>query len=248
MRAAAGALLLEAVLGYAILTGLGVQAPARVREQMSAFRILPDAPPPPAKPPPPPPPSPSHAAEGVAAPPNLHATPTEIVQPPPKVPPMVPPPIAAAPIAGLGAAPSAGAAEVAGPGTGAGGQGSGTGSGRGGDGLGSGGDGNGGVASPARFLKGRIRDRDYPRELGDAGIGGTVGARFLVDARGQVSNCAVTRSSGNRELDRTTCELIEQRYRYKPARDAAGRPVPSIATDEHEWVSAPPPPESDPDD
>jgi protein TonB len=36
----------------------------------------------------------------------------------------------------------------------------------------------------------------------------------------------VIRSSGDADLDGTTCQLIERRYRYRPALDAEGRPVP----------------------
>ncbi|MEA3036208.1 MAG: periplasmic protein TonB [Sphingomonadales bacterium] len=245
VRAAAGALLLEALLGYGLIVGLGVRPPAPVRDQLKMFGILPDPPPPPPEPKAVPPPKPVPEPEGAASPPNLKAVPTEIVRPPPppvRLPP--PPPIAAAPVAGPGTAPSAGAALVAGPGTGAGGQGNGLGAGRGGAGGGSG----AGVATPARFIKGELRDKDYPRDLGELGIGGTVVTRFVVGTDGRVSGCTVTRSSGNAELDSQTCRLIEQRYRYKPARDSSGRPVASIDTDDHEWVSRPPVPVDDADD
>jgi len=242
VRAAVAALLLEAVLGYALIVGLGVHAPAPVHEGLNVLGLLPDPPPPPPKPRPKPPPVPIPKPEGAAAPPNLKATPTEIVRPPP--PPVVlppPPPIVAAPVAGTGAAPSAGAAPVPGPGTGAGGEGNGFAAGRGGGGSGS------GIAVPARFLKGELRNKDYPRALGDAGIGGVVTMRFTVGTDGRVYDCRVIGSSGNRELDETTCRLAEQRYRYRPARDASGRPVVSTDTDEHEWISREPVPDDGPD-
>ncbi|MFL6857393.1 MAG: energy transducer TonB [Allosphingosinicella sp.] len=241
VRAAAGTALLEAVLGYALIVGLGVPAPAPVREELKRFGMLAEPPPPPPKREVEPPPKPVPEPEGAASPPNLKAVPTEIVRPPPPVVrlPPPPPPVATAPVAGPGAASSAGAAETAGPGTGAGGQGNGFGAGRGGGGGGS------GVAAPARFLRGELRNRDYPRELGDRGVGGTVVARFVVEADGRVSHCRVIRSSGNAELDDITCEMIERRYRYAPARDADGRPIASVDTDEHEWVSRAPVPVDD---
>src|SRR3954466_11598708 len=157
VRAAAGTLLLEALLGYGLIIGLGVRPPAPVRDQLKQFGILPDPPPPPPKREPEPPPKPVPEPEGAASPPNLKAVPTEIVRPPPppvRLPP--PPPIAAAPVAGPGAASSAGAAQVAGPGTGAGGEGNGLGAGRGGGG---GGDRPG--RGPRRGRRGkRIRNRD----------------------------------------------------------------------------------------
>ncbi|WP_213980223.1 energy transducer TonB, partial [Sphingomonas sp. dw_22] len=117
----------------------------------------------------------------------------------------------------------------AGPGTGAGGQGTGTGSGGAGNG-----DGDGGT--PLEWVGGRIRDSDYPRPALRAGASGTVYLRFTVGVKGRVTDCTVTRSSGNADLDETTCRLIRQRFRYKPSRDANGRPYPDVVTGEHEWT------------
>ncbi|MCA1749419.1 MAG: energy transducer TonB, partial [Sphingomonadales bacterium] len=37
--------------------------------------------------------------------------------------------------------------------------------------------------------------------------------------------CVVVESSGNADLDSATCRMIRQRFRYAPARNAAGEPV-----------------------
>jgi protein TonB len=153
----------------------------------------------------------------------------------------VPPPIVAAPIAGLGSAASAGAAPVPGPGTGSGGAGNGTGSGSGGNGPG----GGGGGGSPPEWLKGRIRDRDYPRSASEAGIGGTAEVTFRVDPDGRARDCWISSTSGHRDLDVTTCRLIEERFRYRPARDRGGRPVSAWLVEIHEWVIDPVPPSDD---
>jgi protein TonB len=42
-------------------------------------------------------------------------------------------------------------------------------------------------------------------------------------------------TSGLPELDQIACRLIEQRFRYKPARDRAGRPVRSTIVETHSW-------------
>lgn len=115
---------------------------------------------------------------------------------------------------GDGAAAVGGAAD-AGRGTGAGGAGSGS----GGGGMGTGGEG-----SPARLVAGTIRDRDYPRAARRDRIQGVVTVRFTVGTDGRVSDCVVARSSGSALLDESTCRLIEARFRYAPARDAAGVP------------------------
>ena len=228
---AAAVAAIHVLIGYALLVGLGVSAlPVAVDQGLTLIDLRPDPPPPPEHPRP----TPAHRPrkQGAASPPNLRAQPTEIVAPPPEIPLDIPPPVVTAPIAGPGAAPSAGAAAVKGPGTGSGGEGHGTGSGAGGNGDG-GGDGDGGI--PLRWLSGRIKDSDYPRDVLKAGIGGTVHLRFTVGVKGRVTDCTVTRSSGSSELDDTTCRLIQQRFRYKPSRDASGRPVPDVVTGEHEW-------------
>jgi len=247
LTAGAGAVLLEAALGYALITGLHVVRGLPAPDALQVIGIVPTPPPPPPKPKPPPKPR-TRSPEGAASPPNLKATPTEIVRPPP--PPIVfppPPPIAAAPIAGIGAAPSAGAAPVPGPGTGAGGEGNGTGSGTGGNGTGAGG--GAGRGTPPRQIHGRIKDKDYPESAKAAGAQGVVWVRFTVMVDGRAANCRVLRSSGNAAIDETTCRLIQERFRYKPAKDERGRPVQADLVEKHEFImreSDAPPDEEDP--
>ena len=238
----------HALLGYALLTGLGFDVPAQVSERLKLFDAVEEPPPPPATPPPPEKktsksPKPKDP-EGAASPANLKNTPSEIVAPPPEIRLEVPPPVIAAPVAGQGAAPAAGAAPVPGPGTGSGGIGTGLGSGNQGTGTGGGG-GGGGRATAARWLRGSITDRDYPDAEFERRIGGTVFLRFIVDPTGRVSECTVTRSSGSRALDATTCRLILRRFRYRPARDAEGNPIAAVVRGEHQWEVGPEPPPID---
>ncbi len=243
VRSAIVVALFHAALGYALIVGLGVDVARIADERLKMFDIT-QAPPPPPLPEPIPPPQKSKekaerikpapkGEEGAAAPPNLKSSPTQIVAPERAIELPVPTPVVAAPIAGPGAQASAGAAPVPGPGTGAGGQGNGLGSGRGGNGTGGGG--GGGVATGPRQIAGRIYDRDIPCRNPDTCRGGTVGLRFVVAPSGRVSSCTVTRSSGERELDTGTCRLIQQRFRYRPARDEWGRPVPFTISGSHEW-------------
>jgi protein TonB len=234
---AIAAIAVQAALLYALVVGLAVQFRAPADTSIALFGIAADPPPPPlvkivperVR---------SKRPEGAAAPPNLRSRATEIAAPPPIVPLDLPPPVIAAPIPAIGADASSGAATIAGPGTGSGGIGNGTGSGGSGDG-----DGGGGAdETPPRHLKGRLKDSDYPRGLGDEGISGTVGVRYVVAVNGRVTDCDVTRSSGNADLDATTCRLIEQRFRYAPSRDARGRPVPSVIVENHSWIIEEEPP------
>lgn len=130
---------------------------------------------------------------------------------------------------------SSGAAPVEGTGTGAGGRGSGFGSGSGGDGNGGGGNGGGG-GSDAVQIGGRITGRDYPPGPLRAQIEGRVTIHYVITLRGRVADCRIVRSSGNVELDATTCRLVTQRFRFRPARDASGRKVADELTEDHTWI------------
>ena len=70
---------------------------------------------------------------------------------------------------------------------------------------------------------------------------------FRIDVDGEVSGCRVTRSSGDEALDAVTCRLIERRFRYQPATDASGAPVPATVATNFTWTLRPPedePPET----
>jgi len=162
--------------------------------------------------------APREKASGKASAANKRAKAAAIAAPPPRLPPIVPP-VASALRPGAGNDVSTGATRNPGPGSGAGGR---------GDGIGAGGTGNGtGTGSKAVWRSGAIRDRDYPREASRAKAGGEVEVRFVIEANGRVSGCRVMRSSGDASLDQTTCALIEDRFRFKPATNAAGEPVAS---------------------
>jgi protein TonB len=243
-KAAIPTLAVHALLALAFLSSLDVEPLALQRSVMALIDLAPPPPPPQVKA------RPqarerSRRPEGAASPPNLESRRTEIVAPP--VLPLIPPPVVTAPVADVGADPSAGSADVPGPGTGSGGEGNGTGSGRWGGGPGGGGDGDGGGGySPPRRIRGSIGDRDYPPGAGEAGVGGTVSVIYAVETDGRATNCRITRSSGSDELDETTCRLIEQRFRFRPSRDRAGRPVRSRIVQDHYWETQDEEPEPEP--
>jgi protein TonB len=232
MKSAAGVAAFHALLGYALLTGLGFKLPQEVTEKLEVFDVVEPPPPPkeksiPAK-------VRVEAPEGAASPPSKKANPTPIVAPPPKIRLPIPPPVVSVPEptpVPLGLDPNAGVALVDGPGTGTGGEGVGTGAGGWGNGTG-----GGGGAMRARLIRGRIDNRDYPWGAVRDGASGTVYLRFVVSPRGDVNQCSVTRSSGHPALDATTCRLIIRRFRYRPARDRFGRPVAETVLGNHEWV------------
>jgi len=245
VRSAVAAALLQGLLAYGLIVGLaGGPIRSGMREQLTVFGVLPPPPPPPEVRPPPrrivPPPRPAERQAGGGSAPNIRSTPTEIQAPPPLLP--RPTPVVATPAPAQGTDPTAGLAPVRGPGNGAGGFGNGTGGGIG-NGAGPGEGGGAGGGTPPRRLSGRLRDSDYPRGLGEAGIEGTVSVEYRVELDGRVTDCVITRSSGSRLLDETTCDLIERRFRYRPARDRAGRPVVSYIVENHSWIVHDEPPE-----
>ena len=236
MKAGIGVAVFHALLGYALITGLGFDVVRQVSDNLKVFEVLPEPPPPPVEKSIPAEVR-TEAPEGAAAPPSLKAQPSPIIAPPPKVRLDIPPPVAAVPEptpVPTGTDTSAGVSTVDGTGTGTGGEGQGTGSG--GQGSGSGG---GGGGRPAARVRGGFTPRDYTRIVGPRLLQGTVHVRYTVEADGYVSDCSVTKSSGHFLLDRATCEIIEDRFRYRPALDAAGRPVASTKNTSFSWSPEP---------
>jgi len=223
-----GALVAVLAVGLGLASGLDLEVVRKASEAITAIAI-------PAPQPPreqvAPPKAPSEKASGKASAANKHAKAAPVFAPKTKLPPMVPP-VVAAPRPGAGNDASAGATPNPGPGSGAGGRGDGTGAGGTGSGTGGG--------TKAVWRSGTIRDRDYPREASRAKTGGEVEVRFTIEVSGRVSRCRVTRSSGDASLDQTTCRLIEDRFRFKPATNAAGDNIASQYGWRQSWWLEPP--------
>ncbi|TPG10907.1 energy transducer TonB [Sphingomonas oligophenolica] len=216
IAAGVGVALIHVAFALVLLSGLAPRFSQPTVAALRVFDVVPPLPPPPVVEPEP---TIKRAAQpdGAAAPPALRALPKPVVAPTPIIPPPRQP-ITAPTKAAEGTASAAGAASLPGPGTGAGGV---------GDGLGSGarGSGTGGGGTGARLIRGAIVNRDYPSDARRAKLGGSVTVRFTVTADGRARGCSVMQSSGVATLDATTCRLVEQRFRYAPARDAAGNPI-----------------------
>lgn len=204
--------LFAALLIWGLATDRGARDPDGVT--VAAFDVSP--------PPPPPPPEPERAArESAPAEPapegrTGRALPREA-------------PETTLALAPRPAAPSAGEGGETSDGSGARGAGSGAG------GAGAGGGGGGGIATPARRIAGALHDSDYPRAAEAARMAGTVGISFRVRSDGRVDRCTVVRSSGHPLLDDLTCRLFTERYRFRPATTAAGRPVESTLQTSFTW-------------
>ncbi|UUL82753.1 energy transducer TonB [Sphingomonas qomolangmaensis] len=191
----------HAVLGYFLVSGLAYQYVKQVSEELNTFDVQEPPPPPPEEEPPPPPPdTPQVQPPPVVTPPPLVRTNT----PPPVVIQSVntPPPSI---VTTMIAAPPVPAAPVAPP-----------------------------VPAPPKVSKKAgpkgnpgswFSNDDYPPAARRAEAEGRVSVSVTVGTNGRVTACRVTSSSGNSDLDNTTCRLAERRGRFSPALDDAGNPI-----------------------
>lgn len=80
-----------------------------------------------------------------------------------------------------------------------------------------------------------IRPGDF-RSLPELRGDGVLMFSLSVSARGEVEECSVLKSTGSRDLDRTTCRLLQQRARFEPASDANGFATRSTYTSQVEFA------------
>jgi TonB family protein len=80
--------------------------------------------------------------------------------------------------------------------------------------------------TPPGKLAELFSDEDYPQAALRMHEQGKVDFRLDIDSAGAVARCTVTHSSGSASLDETTCRLLQQRARFRPARDSDGNAVP----------------------
>jgi protein TonB len=65
---------------------------------------------------------------------------------------------------------------------------------------------------------------------------GTARFALSIDARGRVTGCTITRSTGHPALDGATCDLVARRARFDAARDGSGKPVAGRYTGVITWT------------
>jgi protein TonB len=90
------------------------------------------------------------------------------------------------------------------------------------------------LRAPARWISGGLQNSDNP----NGRFEGRVGVRFSVLPSGRVTGCRTASSSGNAQLDATTCRLLQERLRFSPARDAEGRPYTIEVGNTYTWSRA----------
>jgi periplasmic protein TonB len=187
---------IQFVIGYAIITGLAYNVLKKAATDLKTFNVE-ETPPPPEQPPPPPKDMPKVPPPPMVPPPmvqmNTPPPPTiAVVQqqtPPPQAPIM--PVISRAPPAPPPPPPPRQTQPK----------------------------------SVVGNLQGLITGEDYPPSAADNNEQGTTRVSLTVGPNGRVSNCSVTSSSGSRTLDQATCRILSSRARFSPAQDSNGNPT-----------------------
>ncbi|MEM6857682.1 MAG: energy transducer TonB [Pseudomonadota bacterium] len=90
-------------------------------------------------------------------------------------------------------------------------------------------------ATPTGDITRWITTSDYRTSWINRGFTGTASFTLEIDARGRVSDCTITGSTGHAVLDGATCRLLERRARFDPARDGAGDPVAASYSSSVAW-------------
>ncbi|QZD93340.1 energy transducer TonB [Qipengyuania xiapuensis] len=80
-------------------------------------------------------------------------------------------------------------------------------------------------AKPRNDPGGWLRDRDYRSSWSRMELTGTASFRLQIAATGKVTGCEITGSTGHRQLDEATCNLLPRRAKFEPARGSNGEPV-----------------------
>lgn len=165
--------------------------------------------------------TPAPGEEGEPSASSLKANPTPIIDPLPEIELPTISPVNVSLTAGTGLDALRGAADRLGDGLGLGVAGDGLGSGDAGDGTGA------GIGTRASIIRSTALDAyDYPRKLRRSWPnGGYVFVIVNVQTNGRATDCALQGSIGDSAIDRETCRLIEERVRFRPARDVDGNPI-----------------------
>jgi protein TonB len=103
-----------------------------------------------------------------------------------------------------------------------------------------------GRAQRARLVQASITIDDYPAAAAREGAEGTVLTRFVVDRSGQPTNCVIAQSSGNAALDEVSCRIVIERFRFEPARNAAGNRIEETRAQRIVWRLPEPIPPAEP--
>jgi len=94
------------------------------------------------------------------------------------------------------------------------------------------------IATPAKTsgrLLSAFSTEDYPSAELDDGGQGNVGVLYWIETDGRVRDCKVIETSHRPRLDEKTCQVIKYQVKFKPALDAAGKPIRSPDYSRMRW-------------
>ena len=80
-----------------------------------------------------------------------------------------------------------------------------------------------------------FRAADYPLAALARKEQGSVTVRLTVGVMGRVGDCDVTSSSGSRALDSASCQILQSRALFTPARDSSGNSTTDTVHQEIRW-------------
>lgn len=76
---------------------------------------------------------------------------------------------------------------------------------------------------------------DYPEDAMNANQGGATKYLLMIDENGGLLDCVIEETSGVASIDAMGCQVMKERAKGKPARDAAGKPIKSILRQQVHW-------------
>jgi protein TonB len=92
------------------------------------------------------------------------------------------------------------------------------------------------MATPPRGSnQNRVTRNDYPPvslRLNETGV--TI-VKVQIDATGAVVSVELAKSSGHSRLDEKALQIVKSRFRYSPAKDASGNPIPATINQGVKW-------------
>jgi protein TonB len=210
--------IVHVILGYALITGLAYNVIKQATSELKTFNVEEELVPPPEEPPPLPPEQVPDTPSPVVSPPPIVRTKAapSVVQtvkdaPPPVVTPRaapIPPAPPAPPTLPATPPPPAPPLPVK----------------------------TVAPQSASGDLQKLFHGNDYPQSAARAEEHGSVTVCLTVATSGRVSTCSITSSSGSRALDRATCQILQSRARFTPARDNRGSPTTDTVTQRISWV------------
>jgi len=80
-----------------------------------------------------------------------------------------------------------------------------------------------------------VTSDDYPSRALREERSGSTGFRIVINEKGRVSDCTVTKSSGHADLDSEACRLLTRRARFRAAKGQDGNPITDTYTSRIVW-------------